>query len=740
MVLQAIKQIDIYGIPVGVNFKNQQIYKTLLGALITVLITIIFVLQCYFSGQNLFQRNDPQVITSEQYVRNPERMNIDNKQQTIMMGLQLDLTNTIYDPSIIQVTAQQAIKNTTFNQTSQTNQTSFYLLPLKIRPCELKDVQNDEVSSFFKNLPLNKLFCFDDNQEIYIEGDYSGDIYSRIDVYFNQCANSTAVDSVICKPQEVIDKSLQNFSFLVYMIDKILDPRQFDQPFDYHGVNIITQASNKQSIQYTTYFENYYIESDIGLVNQDINLKRDFILAGTDTNIVYNTPNLVLQFTMRPQKNKQLMMQRKYTKITDLIAQLSGTLKLLTIVGFLLSYPFAKMNLRREMIDSIFDYEELESYKNSQSIQQESKSLQGQKQIDHNSINFQQHYENRKDVENQNIQFSNNVQESNQTEQFNCNKSFMENLSPKAFISQNKSVSLNQMPKNITSSSNQQSNQIFSQSLNTQNQKKSEYLSNNQQKMLDNQQNKVLSENQSLNNKKSKLEISIFQKIQMLLNPVKNLARFNLTDYIKYYCCCFSKRKSLINEGMKKLETRLDIQNIFHQLQEIEKLKRIILDEDQIKLFEVLPRPVLRKSQSEAQKHYGNSYFDLKAKPDEEKVDEAYNSLMKIVKRQKKSQRDLQLIQLLDENIYLNLQNKGLLKRKNQSDENSLGQYSAKDEIIESNSINQEIQESDIQTQEQCINQEQEVVISPFRIVFAEEGTIKSDKYFKFKKKNIKNS
>ncbi|KAL4495280.1 hypothetical protein ABPG73_022325 [Tetrahymena malaccensis] len=566
MVLQAIKQIDIYGIPVGVNFKNQQIYKTLLGALITVLITIIFVLQCYFSGQNLFQRNDPQVITSEQYVRNPERMNIDNKQQTIMMGLQLDLTNTIYDPSIIQVTAQQAIKNTTFNQTSQTNQTSFYLLPLKIRPCELKDVQNDEVSSFFKNLPLNKLFCFDDNQEIYIEGDYSGDIYSRIDVYFNQCANSTAVDSVICKPQEVIDKSLQNFSFLVYMIDKILDPRQFDQPFDYHGVNIITQASNKQSIQYTTYFENYYIESDIGLVNQDINLKRDFILAGTDTNIVYNTPNLVLQFTMRPQKNKQLMMQRKYTKITDLIAQLSGTLKLLTIVGFLLSYPFAKMNLRREMIDSIFDYEELESYKNSQSIQQESKSLQGQKQIDHNSINFQQHYENRKDVENQNIQFSNNVQESNQTE------------------------------------------------------------------------------------------------------------------------------------------------------------------------------PVLRKSQSEAQKHYGNSYFDLKAKPDEEKVDEAYNSLMKIVKRQKKSQRDLQLIQLLDENIYLNLQNKGLLKRKNQSDENSLGQYSAKDEIIESNSINQEIQESDIQTQEQCINQEQEVVISPFRIVFAEEGTIKSDKYFKFKKKNIKNS
>ncbi|KAL4463239.1 hypothetical protein ABPG74_007240 [Tetrahymena malaccensis] len=395
------------------------------------------------------------------------------------------------------------------------------------------------------------------------------------------------------------------------------------------------------------------------------------------------------------------------------------------------------------MIDSVFDYDQSKASQNNQQLLQNSQMLQQKKIVDDNSIKIESNYENEnsKEEDKQNFKLTNNFQNSNQTLKSVSNKSFQNQQSSQSFVNSKKPQSLNQTSKNLTVSLNQQSNMIQSQAFGSQSIKQNDQSSQIQQQQ-DYQQSNQLIEKQILNHRQSKFENSIFQKIQGLLNPVNKLMTFNLKEYIKYYCCCFSKRKYIINEGMEKIQTRLDIQNIFHQLQEIEKLKSIILDEDQIKLFEILPRPVLRNRESQAQKYSSNSYFDFKTKPTEEKVEEAYNSLMKIVNKQKKSQRDLQLIQLLDENIFLNLQNKGLLKNKLKPDEKVQDIYFAKDEIIETNSIFQElqIQNTDIQLQEQQNSQEQEVEVYPFRTVATEEDTIKSDKYFKFYKENIKNS
>ncbi|KAL4478669.1 hypothetical protein ABPG74_006904 [Tetrahymena malaccensis] len=162
--LQAIKGIDIYGVHVGVNFKNQEIHKTYFGAFISAIILIFILLQCYFSVYDLLNKKNPQVITNQQYIRNPERMVFDNVQQVIMMGFTTISSQYIYDPSIVQASATLS----------------------SIRPCSMNDIKVQKLESFFNKLPLSNLFCFDDNQQIYVEGDYSGDFYSRVDVYFNQ--------------------------------------------------------------------------------------------------------------------------------------------------------------------------------------------------------------------------------------------------------------------------------------------------------------------------------------------------------------------------------------------------------------------------------------------------------------------------------------------------------------------------------------------------------------------------
>ncbi|KAL4506421.1 hypothetical protein ABPG73_017155 [Tetrahymena malaccensis] len=495
ILLQAIKGIDIYGIPVGVNFKNNEIHKTSFGALVSAVIQY-----------------------SEQYIRKPERMVFDKVQQH-------QLLQQVYRKSLTK------LLNNMTQLLKQTPQRQDHALQMMSR-------QKSYKVSLANFLSHSSLFCFDDNQQVYVEGDYSGDFYSRVDVTFNQCVNSTKVGSVVCQPQKAIDKVLSNTQ------------ATNGTPFNYQGVNIQAQATNQQPQAYTAYFENYYIESDVGLIQKDIKRLRDFKFAGTDTTIIYNNPSLVMRFTMRPYKNKQVLMQRRYMKFTDLLAQIGGVLKFLTVIGFILCHPYAKLNLTKEVINSVFDFEE----NNQESSQQK-------------YVNSDQKDQKMKD------------QDSCQLESI-----LMKRLSLKD-------------PQN-----HQQQNKI---ELNT-----------------------VSSPN--------------------------------------------SDRESLKSQRYKRIAQQ---QNTKFNLK---------TSQNQIKLFEILPRPILKNSQNKTQSDTKNQFYDAKNQSSEEQVNDVYNSLCKILNKQKKSQRDLQLIQLLDNELYLSLLKLGFLS--NSKDNPIENKYNHNDEILENSS------------------------------------------------------
>ncbi|EAR82622.1 zinc knuckle protein, putative (macronuclear) [Tetrahymena thermophila SB210] len=716
--LDAIKSVDIYGVPIGVNFKNEQTYKTLFGAMMSISIFILFGFQCYLSCQALFNKSDPQIITSEQYVRNPQRMDFDKVQQTVMMGFSTPQSQFLNDPTIFQVSAVQSSIRNIYNQTSKGYDKIQQNTPLRIRPCTIDDVKVEKVKNYFSSLKLNQLFCFDDNQEVYIEGDYSGDIYSRVDVYFTQCVNSTSNNQIVCKPQKQIDKVLSNVSFLVYMMDKILDPSNFDSPFDIQGFNLQAQASNQQSQQYTAYFENYYIDSDIGIISQEIEKKRDFIFKNTDTTIIYNKPSLVMQFTMRPYKNKQMFMLRKYVKFTDLISQLGGFLKFLTLIGFILSHPFAKLYLNKEIINSVFDFQiyqsmsdqqdnaDAQKINNQNAINSEliSKEKNVTDQIQSDQLNLQIGQKNAPSSEKSKLKI---IQEKKRQSIFQyqqqhlLRQSYSDQLNSKILQvkstqEQNKLAHNSEDAQNVTLGLPKSSiSQIITSPLIQPISKNTTFnvlkLDSIKQKCLS---HTVLSESDAHKNDKQssdnlQLQTQMLTSIQKLLNPIKNILRLSPFEYISYFITQFSKnmkqKKILIEQGVKKVQNRLDIQNILNKLQEIEKLKLILLNEDQIKLFEILPRPVLKNDGNSTSKHQSNQFYNTVHKTYEQKVDDAYGSLIKILSKNKKSQRDIQLIQLLDENIYKAVNSSGLLTEKESNQKQEQSKYNYSDEILEEN-------------------------------------------------------
>ncbi|KAL4484447.1 hypothetical protein ABPG74_019624 [Tetrahymena malaccensis] len=687
-----LKHFDIYGVPIRINFQSQEIHKTVFGSLISIFVMIMFGLSCYVYGMELFKMDDPIVITSEQYVKNPQRMDIDKTQQVIVMGFFDHKAQTVYDPSVIQVSASISNLQKVYNTTTQGYQTSLIQTNLRIRPCKQSDIRVDKLKGYFNQLTLNQYFCFDDNQEVYVEGDFSGDFYSKVDVYFSSCKNSTTPGSTVCKSQEYINNITSNLFFQAYMIDKIVNPSNLENPFDYQGFNIETQTSIFQSQQYVAFFENYYVQTDTGLLTKSVQEVRDFLYVESRSSNIYGKDGLLIQFTLRPFKNKQLIMQRRYMKFSDLFAQLGGILKVITLIGFVIAQPFAKLHLKKEITNSIFEFdfnlEKNEKTKNSEM------NYYFDKQTTENNQKMNQTDSNK--------QFDSPMS-SSRNKQFN---SPMSSSRSKQTEQADEIIQLNCLSKqvnNIEENRSKYKNQLSTQSKQQANLNKTEvqdqqcakFNFNSNQKAsiseslvinsfnLKNSQNFVLKrkeseqitqKNQSEDGKESESQLAkdisikqnFLERFKKILNPHKEKINLNLFEYAQSFLSCASSnllqlKKFFILTGMEKVQNHLDIQYILQKLQEIEKLKQVILNEDQIRLFELLPRHVLHKSDLGNQKNNTNQFYDKICESYDEKIEKAHQSLINILKQRKKSQRDNQLIQLLDEQIYQTIKNTGLL-------------------------------------------------------------------------------
>ena len=142
-------------------------------------------------------------------------------------------------------------------------------------------------------------------------------------------------------------------------------------------------------------------------------------------------------------------------------------------------------------------------------------------------------------------------------------------------------------------------------------------------------------------------------------------------DYIVYFLQfakrCFGYKKKQIKFTVGKVKERLDIVYILNKLVEIDKLKMLFLDPQQIKLFEYLPKPVVPKQADSVAASAAESQLQCSRSAESpafnrsqiwnmmhsdksyiEKVSEAYKSYNQIMQRPRLSEIDSKLIDLLD--------------------------------------------------------------------------------------------
>ncbi|CAD8098328.1 unnamed protein product [Paramecium sonneborni] len=115
-------------------------------------------------------------------------------------------------------------------------------------------------------------------------------------------------------------------------------------------------------------------------------------------------------------------------------------------------------------------------------------------------------------------------------------------------------------------------------------------------------------------------------------------------QYVKYFFGFTGQLKKRIKQLRQNLEIvnqKTDIIYVFNKLQELEKLKQVLLDEDQLNLFEYIPKPNIDLHQPKQEPKHNTIV----------KASQAFSSFQIINEREKKSRIDNALIKMIDANI-----------------------------------------------------------------------------------------
>jgi hypothetical protein len=395
----------------------------------------------------------------------------------------------------------------------------------------------------FNNLLLENKLCLNE-ENLSVFGSWSSDSVTFISLKIILCDNRTSTQT--CASMEEIEYFLRNDTYYwnIYFMNTNINPQIYAEPMTYQVVNyfkLIKPRSYKESIIYIT---PQSLKSDDGFIFKKYNtyssLAYDFY--DNDEGIDLDSKVLV-NFILMCSPNNYIF-HRYYTKIHTKLASLGGLSNVINYFFIFLTYKLSILKRDEKILNSIFDYDF--NYSNSNAPKKNVK-------IDINDIfgNSETKTKSKKYCS-----FTNSPWSSKPVVSENCIKLEKQNIlepchNHSSLRSQIKSFKLNKS--------------------------------------------------------------NIFQspkKIIDIINKRKaNRIKFNFIEIIKafyLYSCLNMRLKNkmmLYNKSLYAIRNYLDITYLIKKFEEFEQLKLVLLNEDQVSLFNFISKELMSLDQAEIHKN-----------------------------------------------------------------------------------------------------------------------------------------
>ena len=337
--------IDMYGNTANFTIKGNKTYQTFYGSIVTLFSYIIILIFFIIFSKQIIYHSKPNVIISDLIDPSPLHYLFSNQFIWTISLQYLNYSNYI-DETVYNLDAYVYISNKLEN--GKTNVTKINLNPVKCSTYSFKSLPE-----YFNNLPLDNLYCVN-LTGIELRGVYMEDKWTSIDFKFMKCKNTTYKN--ICKGPDEIENALKGGYVGIFASDYQIIPTKYKNPVQMYGINLFTSFTVHNYKDYWIYYQTKQIKTDKGFIFDSIITETYLAYESTSESYDYRESDNFLTVYIRKSTNRKLY-ERNYLKFQDIAANIGGIIKIITLMGEIITY-YIKKTLYKNFILQFFNLDE----------------------------------------------------------------------------------------------------------------------------------------------------------------------------------------------------------------------------------------------------------------------------------------------------------------------------------------------------------------------------------------------
>lgn len=166
-------------------------------------------------------------------------------------------------------------------------------------------------------------------------------------------------------------------------------------------------------------------------------------------------------------------------------------------------------------------------------------------------------------------------------------------------------------------------------------------------------------EREIINGRNQPTSVSL-QKLDLMTSKKSGQINLSFAEYLRSFISksdTIKNKMAILNEGINRINERLDIFNVFKKLREFDKLKVLLLENEQFVLFHSLPRPELALKEKESvDPHAPTNIKDPQFIQDKLRKDLILHSYQNIKQKKRVTMLDTKLLEIYDDILCINSQ------------------------------------------------------------------------------------
>lgn len=335
---ECLYYLDLFKIPMYLLFKSKSKIPSKFSCFISICINIFLII--FFFQSDLFSKQSPTSSVQSISTNKRPRLNFDAGNMGIAFGL-TDNENKFYDtPEYFSIIMNWYYFSSSGDMLGLESKT--------LAKCNESDFFTH--GSVFKDLGLKNALCPTKNN-FTLEGFWDENSTKYVEISVIRCDNETFYNK--CRSNSEMFDFFQNKYFNFYFSDNIIDANNYESPIKQIYKNKFFLMDSMMSKKSTFQFKKVEFINDDGIIFSEAQKFESFMLGNVETDYVSNDIRWIGSILLYS-SSEIYVVNRRYQKLQEAIANLGGLTNSLLILGYLITYLEKEYILFITVINSLY--------------------------------------------------------------------------------------------------------------------------------------------------------------------------------------------------------------------------------------------------------------------------------------------------------------------------------------------------------------------------------------------------